>query len=366
MKFPKIAAANPIKPKTTSLGVLNWFAIILVLLGVLIVLIFGANPSGQATIFIWMLACLLAGTFIGFLFGIPKVVQTNTGTTATPTNAGEGAPGYQQQVNSNLTEISDWLTKIIVGLGLVNLTKFPPYLSAIANILAKGLVTPPNGVALAFAYGTILCYTTLGFLFGYITTRIYLAGAFSEADQNALRRIAEKTDEIKGTAQSALQKAEFALITPPVLPQHDRQSPDVQLSNLVQEYNDTRANLSSGDMRTRKMTEIIKSMMGILPSVTNFDISGALTSADNGQRLTGYAWLYVKPDYQYIDQLANAIIKDPTPFGQYWAILALGRVINLQPMQQLDPNIYNKLKAFHDQYPKGLDREYELRKVLQL
>jgi hypothetical protein len=374
MKLPKLASANSNKPKTTSLGALNWFSIILLFFGVLIVLIFGANPSGQATIFIWMLACLLTGTFIGFLFGIPKVVQTNAvatanAGTATPANANTGAPAYQQQVNSNLTEISDWLTKIIVGLGLVNLGKFPPYLSAIANILAKGLVQPstqPSGLALAFAYGTILCYATLGFLFGYITTRIYLAGAFSAADQNALRRIAENTDEIKGAAQSALQKAEFALTAPPVLPQQAGQSPDVQLSNLEQEYNNIRANLPSGDMRTAKMSEVVKGMMSVLPSMANFDISSALTSTDNGQRLTAYASLYIKPDYQYLDQLANAVIKDPTPFGQYWGILALGKVINLQPFHQLDPNIYNKLKVFHDQYPKGIDREYELRKVLQL
>ena len=118
MKWFTKKLSNSVKPETLSLGILNWLSIVLLFLGVIIVLLFGANPAGNATIFIWILACLLVGMFIGFLFGIPKIVQDNS-----PSVEKIGEPAYRQQVNSNLTEISDWLTKIIVGLGLVNLTK---------------------------------------------------------------------------------------------------------------------------------------------------------------------------------------------------------------------------------------------------
>lgn len=369
--------SNPQTAEGSLLGVLNIILISLLVSGIIIVFIFGANPSGRATIFMWMLACLLSGTFVGFLFGIPKVVQnqgnpnaTSANNTNTSSNNNNNSGlGYQQQVNSNLVEISDWLTKIIVGLGLVKLTKIPPYLSQIANILATGLnqtTTQPAGLAIAFAYGVIIGYSTMGFLFGYITTRVYLAGAFSAADQNALKRIADKAEETEGKAQSALQKAEFALTTPRGVVEQDNQTAETTLQQLILDYNQTRNRLPSGSLRTTKMTETIKAMVNTAHSLVNFDISGALLSQDNGVRLSGYAYLYAKPDQQYLDQLSNAIIKDPTPFGQYWGIQALGKIINDQTITQLDPAIFNKLKVFYDQLAKGIDREYELRKILHL
>jgi len=57
------------------------------------------------------LACLSAGFLAGFLFGIPKVLQGDR-TAATKTS--KGRTPYRQRVNTNLEEISDWLTKIIV------------------------------------------------------------------------------------------------------------------------------------------------------------------------------------------------------------------------------------------------------------
>jgi hypothetical protein len=373
MKWPKLIIPGPntpedasIKPQDTSLGILNWLSIILLLLGILIVLLFGASYTGKATILLWMLACLLTGAAIGFLFGIPKILQSNQipqedATTKTT------KPAYQQQVNTNLTEISDWLTKIIVGLGLVNLTKMPPYLSKVANILAGGLSQPgasPSTIAFAFAYGTIISYSILGFLFGYITTRLYLASAFSKADQNALNLIARISEEAAGAAKSALQKAEFALIKPSAISSELIQTPNEQLEQLAQAYNQIRSNMTSGSARTTKMTKVIKEMMDIVPSLTSFDISQALKESDNGKRLVGYAYLYARPDYQFLGELVDAFTTDPTPFGQYWGIQALGKILELRPNEEIPLNIFKKLKAYYNQLGKGIDREYELSRIL--
>src|SRR4051812_27802494 len=55
------------------------------------------------------LAAALVGALAGFVFGIPKTVATGT---PAATSAGTASP---YQGNTNLEEISDWLTKILVG-----------------------------------------------------------------------------------------------------------------------------------------------------------------------------------------------------------------------------------------------------------
>jgi len=120
------------------------------------------------TPFLWGLACLTAGATFGFLFGIPKIHQSNLPLDDTPSQSPNMLSVlYRQQVNTNLTEISDWLTKIIIGLGLINLTKIPPYLNRIACILAGGInETHPNKER-AFALALIIFFFLLGCLYGY-------------------------------------------------------------------------------------------------------------------------------------------------------------------------------------------------------
>lgn len=151
-------------------------------LGMLVIIIYGLWKSSFATCVIWALACLISGAAVGFLFGIPKILQ---GSKTAGTD--KATPDYQLQVNTNLTEISDWLTKIIVGLGLVKLTKIPPYINSLAVAMADGIVDSDRGVAMAFAYGTICFFSILGFLFGYLLTRLYLSKALSVADQQSLQ-----------------------------------------------------------------------------------------------------------------------------------------------------------------------------------
>lgn len=378
--------------KSESSAIINWLCIGLLVLGVAIVLLFGTSVSGKATIFQWMLACLLAGTFIGFLFGIPKILQggqqaaqagTNTannaaanpGAAAGNTNTTTGIT-YQQQVNTNLTEISDWLTKIIVGLGLVNLTKIPPYLHAVAKILADALgigkTTGGSSLAYAFAYGVIITYLIMGFLFGYITTRLYLAGAFLIADRKSLYldMLSSRTDEAKAAADSANQKAEFALAKTTDAKPEDGAAPKAvdaaehELNDLITEYNQTRGSMGRGDRRTSIMTGIVSRMTSIIPSVANFDVTIALKDTNNGRRLAGYAYLYTKPEITLIGDLVDALLSDSTPFGQYWAIQALGKILAQNPYQNISTDIYLKLKNYYDRLQDGVDRKYELGKLL--
>lgn len=147
------------------------------------------QKTGSKTVaLLWALAALASGGLIGFLFGIPRVLQ-DSGAGAVvqaandPTKPAPAVPAYRMQVNTNLEQISDWLTKIIVGIGLIELRNVPGYLDRLSLFMAGGLGNPTQSKVMAIAL--VLYFAILGFLGGYVMTRIYLAQAFSRADWGA-------------------------------------------------------------------------------------------------------------------------------------------------------------------------------------
>src|SRR5689334_19231400 len=114
-----------------------------IILGVVILFIYAWSKGGRwspdfRTFAICVLiaaAALAAGLFLGFLFGIPKAAQEPLPQSGTQTPAGQvantpNATATAQakaslKANTNLVEISDWLTKMIVGVGLYQLSKLP-------------------------------------------------------------------------------------------------------------------------------------------------------------------------------------------------------------------------------------------------
>lgn len=161
---------------------LIWGLGFLLVLGLLTILALAGVSTKLPILVIWGLACFSSGASIGFLFGIPKILQSEK-----PNGSNEPEISYRQQVNTNLEQISDWLTKIIVGLGLINLNHIPTYLNQIAEILTVSIggIKENN----AFALALIVYFSIIGFLFGYLFTRLFLAGAFFRADHSNTQAI---------------------------------------------------------------------------------------------------------------------------------------------------------------------------------
>jgi hypothetical protein len=178
------------------------------------------EPKFWAATWMWAGAASAAGWLVGFLFGIPRSVakgdavipadqapvrkeptaggggqsrgQTGapppnvTGeTTPTPPSGGGGAQPKTSGVNTNLEEISDWLTKIIVGVGLVELRKALVELENAATLIASTLGCPAHGAdpcsQISFAYAVMVYFSVTGFLGSYLLTRLYLQKALREA-----------------------------------------------------------------------------------------------------------------------------------------------------------------------------------------
>jgi len=101
---------------------------------------------------------LIVGAFVGFIFGIPR-------TPATKSSKDIGA-------NTNLEEISDWITKIIVGVSLVQLNQISGGITELGNTVSAGLDNHPS--SFVFSVSTMIFYFVGGFLLAYLWSRIYL------------------------------------------------------------------------------------------------------------------------------------------------------------------------------------------------
>ena len=151
-----------------------------------ILLAYRGSPASKHSItLLWVFACFAIGSLHGFLFGIPRVLQDFTPPTEPQdpnadtlrANSIGRKLTYTMRVNTNLEQISDWLTKIIVGLGLINLKEAPQHIARLSRYIANS-----NGTTEFSAGALFLYFTILGFLGFYLLTRLYISGALERAE----------------------------------------------------------------------------------------------------------------------------------------------------------------------------------------
>lgn len=173
-------------------------------------------------------AATVSGGMIGFLFGIPKTLQQENPDNPPATDQAR-AQAARYGVNTNLEQISDWLTKILVGVGLTQLSSVPEALQKYADFVTPGLGEFGGGEP--YAVAVLIFYLVCGFLISYLWTRIYLAGALREADVSLLdvklQDVTNKVSELE--RQAAIDAKALSIVqnqlnpgpgTPPI-PQTD-------------------------------------------------------------------------------------------------------------------------------------------------
>jgi hypothetical protein len=164
--------------------------------------------TGSSTGIVVAAAALFVGGLLGFLFGIPRTLQRpNSTPPTTNTNSADAASqsgATEFQANTNLEQISDWLTKILVGVGLTQVREIGAKLQSLSWTVARGLgdvsancvQQSPGCDNNSFAMGLILFFLIVGFLFSYLWTRLYLPGAFRKADRQELDELRAGVEEI--------------------------------------------------------------------------------------------------------------------------------------------------------------------------
>jgi hypothetical protein len=131
-------------------------------------------------------AAFIIGALVGFLFGFPPSPTISK----SPDNklAAQGPVGAIRTAafydNTNLREISDWLTKVIVGASLVSLSKLPPALWQLSTLIAAGI--NPHDPSPPVALALLGYFSSCGVLYGYIWTKYEVAATSAHSNDDAL------------------------------------------------------------------------------------------------------------------------------------------------------------------------------------
>ena len=102
-----------------------------------------------------------------------------------------GRDQLQYRVNTNLEQISDWLTKILVGVGLAELHRLPAALRGAADYFAAAIGGRAAADLAGFVVALLVYFSIVGLMTGYLGTRVLLAPLFKLADTRSLRSAIE-------------------------------------------------------------------------------------------------------------------------------------------------------------------------------
>lgn len=154
------------------------------------------------------LAAFGVGGLIGFLFGLPRAQRPEL-RPKSPSAASDASAADQPRYvpNTNLEDVADWLTKILVGLGLTQLGGIPDRFRALAaySTVVAG-ADPRYAPAMA---GLLLVTSIVGFFVAYLWARMRLGAALALADAEQLHeqvdRFVRRSVRTEGVAEQALR-----------------------------------------------------------------------------------------------------------------------------------------------------------------
>jgi len=94
-----------------------------------------------------------------------------------------------------------------------------------------------------------------------------------------------------------------------------------------------------------------------------------LAHKDRGWRLMAYAFVYARPDFAVFSPLVASacdFTDENKPFGQYWSILAIERVLGVRGKATVSRRDAEKLEALYRWLTPGTDRSEEMRRVMAM
>lgn len=142
-------------------------------------------------------AATACGALVGFLFGIPRILEDRSQRGDLPTAL---------RPNTNLEQISDWLTKILVGVGLVQFSAIGDALGTLIDSIAAAFQPAPHATVLA---GTLVVLpTVIGFLVSYIGARTWLSEMLNQFDSGIASYVRDQVNQAVAPVQAEVDQVQ--------------------------------------------------------------------------------------------------------------------------------------------------------------
>ncbi|MCA9671401.1 MAG: hypothetical protein KC503_37645 [Myxococcales bacterium] len=262
-------------------------------------------------------ACFVTGFLLGLLFGIPRAAGSDNGTST-------------HSANNNLVQVSDWLTKILLGVGLTQISAIGDFFQNAASYLSDAF--SGSAADKAFSVALLVYFLIVGFINGYVATRLVLSVAIRDADrslQEALGATAAQLDRIESssdseTAANEVKAARTQLES--VLGElvRDPKEAKAMLSDLGRKFEKLRETMASGDGRTHEMTKIVTQARGLSRTLrpTFREIETLFRAGSEGDRVIALAVLQNVAEPQGVNIVCEAIAHSRSAFEQYHALRA--------------------------------------------
>jgi hypothetical protein len=195
-------------PEINNSNRIYQFILILALVGLVGIIIYAI---GKSEVVLWIsssliigLAIFMVGGLIGFLFGVPKVNLHYSKN-----------DNKEYLANTSLEEISDWLTKIIIGLGLTQLIKIPSYMKILSENIVLGITNNNKHASgdTSYILFLVIYYSLLGFFFAYFFARLELKNRFVDSETYKMEK--DKTDSLKKRLDSKIENEKEQLTNAP-------------------------------------------------------------------------------------------------------------------------------------------------------
>lgn len=139
-------------------------------------------------------ATVSVGGLLGFLFGIPRTTRPRVSETSATNDGRREATTTPYEPSNNLEQVADWLTKILVGVGLVELGTLGNALAKVGDQVAKAVTPTPTGTAVVTEV-VVVAFAVIGFLASFLWTRIYYGGIQARADSDIVNWVASKLED---------------------------------------------------------------------------------------------------------------------------------------------------------------------------
>jgi hypothetical protein len=277
------------------------------------------------------MASLATGGLLGLLFGVPRTreglpsgapPETSVSSTL---QAGVGA-------NTNLEQISDWLTKIIVGVTLTQLGTIKSGAMRLFDSMAPSLGGADDGAA--FAGAIVIYFSVLGFFAGWLYARLRLGVAMSNADAllDLARRAERAGDPTTAHAAREAAAATVANVTGGSADQTGL-SVDDEIKALASRYEELRATLNPSPSRTAQLANVVEQAKKLCrrAPLSPDDVRRTFEIGTEGRRIVALAFMGADSSLADPQSVLVAIRSSLSAFEQYHALTVANLVAPTLP-----------------------------------